>query len=58
MSDVRLKASRGKGTSQVTVEFKGSLTPAQWQELKEKLKALCKDYQITDVNVSGSDKGA
>lgn len=56
MSDVRLEATRGKGTSKVTVEFKGKLTPAQWQELKEKLKALCKDYHITDVNVTGSNK--
>lgn len=33
----------------MTVEFKGKLTPAQSQEIVERLKALLRDYKVTDI---------
>jgi hypothetical protein len=42
----------GKEGKKVTVEFKGKLTKAEWEEFKERLKELVKHYG-NKISVTG-----
>ena len=47
MSDTRGRTRRAKGGQSKTFKVEGTLKPAEWAELFEKLKALLKQYGVT-----------